>query len=160
MRQEVPDILLSFFLVAGPTGNPEVPNPVGSAVGLGFDVLDLQRNVPGVAVDAGTGELFQEVLLDLVAEESPLLVFGAGYFRVLHFLQIEFGEFHGDLCYRRIPAQPVDPGHSGKHPVQQAWRQPAFRLLPVGQTRLAVSGLPVSSVVANALARQEVLADF
>ena len=64
-------------------------------------MIEIERSLCRVAVDALASHLLEDVLADFVTRECPTLVFDTGDFGVLHELRIKSNEFLRKLDDRR-----------------------------------------------------------
>ena len=157
--QENPNVFCSFLVIASLASQCQVTDPVGTTIGFGLDMFDLQRNILGAAVGTCTSPFFELIFPDFEALQSPLLVFDVGNLRIFHLLHIETHQFHGNRSDRCELLKPVNPGYDRKRPVQQRWRQPAFWLNSVRQPWFSISGFSTSPAVANIFPGKQRCAD-
>ncbi len=96
--------------VARRAGKRQVRCAVGTACRLGLDVLHLQGHLLRATVGTRPVPLFQQILLELVAEQGALLIVHTRYFRVLSLLQVEADQLLGECCDMATLPDPRHPG--------------------------------------------------
>jgi hypothetical protein len=114
--QEDANILLPFGLIAGVTRQTEITDPVGAPIRFGLDMLHLQRDISGSTVGAGSVPFLQQVLSDLIARQSSLLVLHATYARIVYLLHIKLDQFQTDCFNGTYSHEPLDPGQDVGNP--------------------------------------------
>lgn len=153
VRQELPNVPAALRGVASLTGQGEVRHPVGPTFGPAVYVLDLERDVLGIAVGALPMPLLQQILPDFVALECALLVLDATDLRVLHGLGIEADEFLGQNRNGSHSLKVPDPGHCSVHPMLEAGGQPSLSAGPIAEPGRTIAQVarPPATAVARAL---------
>ena len=93
------------------------------------NMLNLQRSVGCATIGAAPPPLLEQILLDLVPCQSPLLILHPTELGVLHELSIELDEFQADSADGTPTSQPLHPGeHIGETTLQRGGNQPSRRL--------------------------------
>src|ERR1700681_4681111 len=104
-----------------------------------MDMIDVQRDVFGVAVGAFARPFCQQVFANLATDQRSLLVLNARDFRVFHELHIETNELLHDGSDGRRSSQPRDRSCDGVYAVLEGWREPSLGPAAVIEARRAVA---------------------
>src|SRR5216683_1942609 len=143
--QEDLNILSPFGQIARFTGQTQIAEAIAALFGSRPDMLHLEGNAGLLAIATCPLPLFEQVLLDLVALERPLLVFQVADLRVFQRLQIEADQLLADSHDRGNAAQPFNPGHDVADSALQGWRKPVLSPSPVEKPWLTIAGFALSS---------------
>src|SRR5216683_670067 len=143
--QEDLNILSPFGQIARFTGQTQIAEAIAALFGSRPDMLHLEGNAGLLAIATCPLPLFEQVLLDLVALERPLLVFQVADLRVFQRLQIEADQLLADSHDRGNAAQPFNPGHDVADSALQGWRKPVLSPSPVEKPWLTIARLALSS---------------
>lgn len=108
-------------------------------------MVDVERCAPRPAVGAGAGELLEQVLPDLVAEQRPLLVLDTCDLGVLEALGVEADELEQSGIDQSEATEQRHGRDRRVHPVLDARRQPALAAPAVRQARGSVAEVGASA---------------
>jgi hypothetical protein len=141
--------LIALALIAQMTGESEIRHTLATAAALGYDMLELKREIFGPTVHTLPVELLQDILSDFIPRECPLLIGNASHLRILEELCVKPYQLLGERLDGTDAREALDPGEDIRHPTFQRWRKPPIRATAVVESGLPIARLPSPPAAAS-----------